>query len=233
MSSETSSADLGGFGKGLAGSHRNSAAARRIGIGAASGRVVLAGAPLENDTDRFDVWNLLVGQLRHAGLADECGRNEWRQLLLLALDALVFTFLQRRHHLVGEKLNRFADMLMPVHARLLDEDHLVDAGIGVALQMLAHALRRADAAGPRRFLHVILDGLKALPQIGAARTVLAVNRIMRDRITEEAKTSAPTPFLAARKMLSRREHAIQIGGCGFCTGFGTMLRTGIEKNCPA
>ena len=34
-------------------------------------------------------------------------------------------------------------------------------------------------------------------------------------------------------MVSRFEHATHIGGCGFCTGFGTTLRTGIEKYLPS
>jgi hypothetical protein len=48
----------------------------------------------------------------------------------------------------------------------------------------------------------------------------------------KAKVSAPTPFCAAMRMVSRDEHATQSGGCGFCTGFGTTLRGGIEKYWP-
>ena len=48
----------------------------------------------------------------------------------------------------------------------------------------------------------------------------------------KAKVSAPMPSWAARWMVSRFEHATQSGGCGFCTGFGTTLRTGIEKYLP-
>ncbi len=40
------------------------------------------------------------------------------------------------------------------------------------------------------------------------------------------------PSWAARWMVSRFEQATQSGGCGFCTGFGTTLRTGIEKYLP-
>ena len=32
-------------------------------------------------------------------------------------------------------------------------------------------------------------------------------------------------------MVSRLEHATHIGGCGFCTGFGTRLRQGMSKYC--
>ncbi len=40
------------------------------------------------------------------------------------------------------------------------------------------------------------------------------------------------PSCAARWMVSRLEQATQIGGWGFCTGLGTTLRAGIEKNWP-
>ena len=41
------------------------------------------------------------------------------------------------------------------------------------------------------------------------------------------------PSRAARWMVSRLEQATQSGGCGFCTGFGTTLRHGIEKYLPS
>ncbi len=40
------------------------------------------------------------------------------------------------------------------------------------------------------------------------------------------------PSCAARWIVSRFEQATHIGGCGFCTGFGTMFRAGIEKYSP-
>src|SRR5262249_60699994 len=45
--------------------------------------------------------------------------------------------------------------------------------------------------------------------------------------------SAPSPFFAATLMVSRLVQAIHIGGCGFCTGFGSTLRQGIEKQRPS
>ena len=41
------------------------------------------------------------------------------------------------------------------------------------------------------------------------------------------------PFIAATLMVSRLVHAIQMGGCGFCTGLGTTLRHGMEKYAPS
>ncbi len=43
----------------------------------------------------------------------------------------------------------------------------------------------------------------------------------------KAKVSAPMPFSAASRMVSRRLHATHSGGWGFCTGLGTTLRGGI------
>lgn len=41
------------------------------------------------------------------------------------------------------------------------------------------------------------------------------------------------PFSAASRIVSRREHATHRGGCGFCTGFGTTLRGGIDTYWPS
>ncbi len=41
------------------------------------------------------------------------------------------------------------------------------------------------------------------------------------------------PSRAASLIVSRLEQATQSGGCGFCTGFGTTLRQGMEKNSPS
>ena len=49
----------------------------------------------------------------------------------------------------------------------------------------------------------------------------------------KAKLSAPMPFSAASRMVSRRLHATHSGGCGFCTGLGTTLRGGICTNWPS
>ena len=48
-----------------------------------------------------------------------------------------------------------------------------------------------------------------------------------------ANVSAPMPFAAASRIVSRRLHATHSGGCGFCSGFGTTLRGGIVTNSPS
>ena len=49
----------------------------------------------------------------------------------------------------------------------------------------------------------------------------------------KAKVSAPIPFSAANRMVSRREHATHKGGCGLCMGLGTTLRGGICTKRPS
>jgi hypothetical protein len=44
--------------------------------------------------------------------------------------------------------------------------------------------------------------------------------------------SAPIPLVAARWIVSRREHATHSGGCGRCKGLGTTLRGGTSMNLP-
>ncbi len=43
----------------------------------------------------------------------------------------------------------------------------------------------------------------------------------------KANVSAPMPFCAASRIVSRREQATHSGGCGFCTGLGMTLRGGM------
>jgi hypothetical protein len=45
--------------------------------------------------------------------------------------------------------------------------------------------------------------------------------------------SAPMPFRAASRIVSRREHATHSGGCGRCIGLGTTLRGGIRSHRPS
>ena len=49
-------------------------------------------------------------------------------------------------HLAPEQLDRLHDVLVPVAPRLEHEDHLVDAGLLVAAEVLAGLLGRAGAA---------------------------------------------------------------------------------------
>src|SRR5207248_6966197 len=70
--------------------------------------------------------------------------KRWRQPL--PLDRL-FGFalgFEVRQHLASEQLDRFADVLVLVAARLTDEDDLVAARCLISLEQLANLRRRAD-----------------------------------------------------------------------------------------
>ena len=69
--------------------------------------------------------------------ARRCGLVPRRALVAL---------LELRQHLAAEQLEALHDVLVAVLARLRREDHLVDAALLVAAQVLAHLLGRADRA---------------------------------------------------------------------------------------
>ena len=64
-------------------------------------------------------------------------------------------------------------MLVPVGAGLLHEDHLIDPGILVALQMRAQLIGRADTATARVVRQPVLHLQELLPHIGDAGPVFA------------------------------------------------------------
>src|SRR5947207_1071203 len=74
----------------------------------------------------------------------ESGLDGRCQTLELVLLARVLALVELGHDLLGEELERFADVLVTVVARLAHEDHLVDARRLVALQQPADLVGRAD-----------------------------------------------------------------------------------------
>ena len=95
------------------------------------------------------------------------------------------------HDAFGKDLERLANMLVAVGAALLDEHDLVDAGFLVARQMRAQLIRGADAAAPGIVGQLVLDLQEALPEIGAARPVLAKQRVITERVAKEAQPVEP------------------------------------------
>ena len=68
----------------------------------------------------------------------------------------------------------------------------------------------------------------------SAQRLLVVGHPVRGLLgIDEREVSAPMPFSAASRIVSRRQHATHSGGCGFCTGLGTTLRGGICTNWPS
>ena len=94
-----------------------------------------------------------------------------------------------------------------VLAALLDEDHLVHAGVGELLQMLAHLFRRADAAALADIVHKPARRLETLPDPRHAGLVLAEDIVMAERIAEIAEAVRPAPLRLLRIMVDREAGA--------------------------
>src|SRR5580704_14434892 len=135
---------------------------------------------------------------RHLLLALERRFYERRQLGLLLGIACHLIRLQGWHHFRGKELQRIADMLVLVAAALLNEHHLVDARLLVALQMLGELGRRADAAPLPDGRQLVLGRLEALPHVGDARLMMAIDIVVAERIAEELEAlGAPASRLVA------------------------------------
>jgi hypothetical protein len=93
--------------------------------------------------------------------------------------------------MLGNDLERLANVFVAVGAALLDENDRVDAGLLVARQMRAQLVGGADAAAPGIVRQLVLDLQKALPEVGAAAPVLAKERLVTERVAEEAETVEP------------------------------------------
>ena len=78
--------------------------------------------------------------------AGEGGLDQRLQALLLGGAGRLVALGELGQHLAAEQLDRLHDVLVPVAPGLEHEDHLVDAGLLVAAEVLAHLLGRADAA---------------------------------------------------------------------------------------
>ena len=93
--------------------------------------------------------------------------------------------------MLGNDLERLANVFVAVGAALLDENDLVDAGLLVARQMRAQLVGGADAAAAGIVRQLVLDLQKALPEVGAAAPVFAKERLVTERVAEEAETVEP------------------------------------------
>ena len=89
----------------------------------------------------------------------------------------------------GEQLQRLADVLVAVLAALLDEDGLVDAGV-LEAPRFARIVGRADAAGAASQhlgAQLVAHGHELVPDVGAARPVLAEDVVVAQGELEEAE----------------------------------------------
>ena len=82
---------------------------------------------------------------------------------------------------------------MPIDAALLHEHHLVDPDPLVSPQILTQLIGRADAAAAGIVRQLVLHFQKPLPQIGDARLVFAEQRVIAERVAEEAEPVETAP----------------------------------------
>src|SRR5262249_30137544 len=83
----------------------------------------------------------------------------------------------------GEQLERTADVLVTVVARLLDEDRLVDARRLEFPHRVAHLIGRADPSAAARPGE--LTATEGIPHVGAAGDVRTQEVVVREREAEE------------------------------------------------
>src|SRR5262245_48122297 len=102
------------------------------------------------------------------------------QHLALPLGVLGLAGMELGHDLLGEQFQRIADVLVAGLARLVEQDHLVDAALLELPQLPADGLRRADQAAVERLalLGSALPALVLLPEIGRSRRVDALSTVV-------------------------------------------------------
>ena len=92
---------------------------------------------------------------------------------------------------------------MRVAARLLDENHLIDAGVLILPQSVNQLRGRADAVADRG-RHRVAPTLEPLPHIRHARDVLAIDVVVAEREAEELEAVAATPDRLRLVMVHRK-----------------------------
>src|SRR6516165_10370655 len=139
----------------------------------------------------FDARDRGVVERRQTRFARQRGFDKGLELAPLFAFAHRVALLELGHDALGKDLERLADVLVAISAALLDEHDLVDAGLLIARQMRTRLAGGADAAAPGIVRQLVLDLQKALPEIGAARPVLAKQRVIAERVAKEAKPVEP------------------------------------------
>src|SRR5579875_3155645 len=107
--------------------------------------------------------------------------------------------LELRHDARRKQLERRADVLVPVVAPLLDEDDLVDARVLEGAEVLAHLVRRADAAAAAR--HGDLVALEQLPDVGPSGDVSPEQVVVGEGEAEELEAFEPAPQRLVRVVM--------------------------------
>src|SRR5690606_30083204 len=109
------------------------------------------------------------------------------QLLLLAPLPVGRSGLEAGHHALGEQPQGVADVLVPVLAGLLDEDHLIHPGIRIALAVLVDLFGRSHAAASGVLDEVLPRLLEPFPEARVTGFVDAEDAVIAEGIAEEAE----------------------------------------------
>src|SRR5215212_10361222 len=81
---------------------------------------------------------------------------------------------------------------MPVVARLLYENHLIDACILIGFQVCAELVRRTNPAPSGVIGQLVLYRLELLPHVGDARAMVAEDANVTQRVAKEAEAVETT-----------------------------------------
>src|SRR5580698_4486185 len=107
--------------------------------------------------------------------------DDRREPLGLALGTLLLALLELRQHFLAEQIERAADVLMLVFARLRNEHHLIDADLFVLAQARANLLGRADTRGVAAEPgHLHRAAFEIAPNVGFADFVAAEEIMMTE-----------------------------------------------------
>src|SRR4029079_1854366 len=131
--------------------------------------------------DCADRRDLVVPEGRPASLARERPLDIGRELGLLSCLALGVTRLEGGQDGGGEQLQGSADMRVLVSAALLQEHHLVDAGLLKAPHVAGNLIWRADATSAGRHRQEVAGLLVIRPDARAAGDVLAEDVVVAER----------------------------------------------------
>src|SRR5271166_2891495 len=136
-----------------------------------------------NDGRPVVLWHRWLRLALHRILDDR------REPLGLALRTLLLALLEFRQNFLAEHVERAADILVLVVARLRDEHDLIDAHLLVLAQTRANLIGRADARGMAaepRHLHRV--ALEIAPDVGLADFVPPEEIMMAERVGEKVQS---------------------------------------------
>src|SRR5262249_29740031 len=148
---------------------------------------------------------------RHRLLAFERSLDVWRQRLHLLCLTFLFVLFEARHYLGSKQIERFADVLVPVVAALLNENRLIHATALEFSETLDELCWRADtssATAQHLESELLAHRDEFLPDVSPPRRVLAEAVVMPERELEEPKPvgAAPSRFVGITMAREAGDH---------------------------